>query len=154
MKKRLITLMVAGVMVFSLAACSAQGNTGTDVSAEESSGNSAEAAELETITITSLNGNGEEIELEVPYKPEKVAILDMPSLDIIDSLGEGERVVGSADTSLDYLQDYVTSEEVAKLGTIKEADMEAVMEGGPGVIFIGGEVVSGFGEFRKIAPGG
>ena len=78
MKKRLITLMVAGVMVFSLAACSAQGNTGTDVSAEESSGNSAEAAELETITITSLNGNGEEIELEVPYKPEKVAILDMP----------------------------------------------------------------------------
>lgn len=152
MKKRLITLMVAGVMVFSLAACSAQGNTGTDVSAEESSGNSAEAAELETITITSLNGNGEEIELEVPYKPEKVAILDMPSLDIIDSLGEGERVVGSADTSLDYLQDYVTSEEVAKLGTIKEADMEAVMECEPEVIFIGGRLASVYDDLSKIAP--
>ena len=32
------------------------------------------------------------------------------------------RVVGSAQTSLEYLQSYVTDENVSNLGTIKEAD--------------------------------
>ena len=36
-------------------------------------------------------------------------------------------MVGSASTSLDYLQSYVTDNDVANLGTIKEADLEAVM---------------------------
>lgn len=81
----------------------------------------------ETVTITSLNADGEEIQLEVPYDPERVAILDMAALDIIDNLGRGDRVVGSASTSLDYLQDYVDNDAIANLGTIKEADLEAVM---------------------------
>ena len=34
------------------------------------------------------------------------------------------------------------NEEVANLGTIKEADLEAVMECDPDVIFIGGRLVS------------
>ena len=51
----------------------------------------------------------------------------MASLDILDQLGLGGRVVGSASTSLDYLQDYVTDDGIANLGTIKEADLEAVM---------------------------
>ena len=62
----------------------------------------------------------------------------MACLDIIDSLGEGDCVVGSATTSLDYLQDYVTNEKIENLGTIKEADLEAVMACEPDVIFIGG----------------
>ena len=51
----------------------------------------------------------------------------MASLDILDALGVGDRVVGSASTSLDYLQSYVTDENISNLGTIKEADLEAVM---------------------------
>ena len=46
----------------------------------------------ETITIESLNGNGEKTELEVPYDPQRIAILDMASLDILDSLGLVESV--------------------------------------------------------------
>ena len=45
----------------------------------------------------------------------------------------GDRVVGTADTSLEYLQDYIT-DDIANLGTIKEADLEAVMACEPDVI--------------------
>ena len=80
------------------------------------------------MTIASLNGSKETVELEVPYNPQRIAILDMASLDILDALGVGDRVVGTADTSLEYLQSYI-NEDIANLGTIKEADLEAVMAG-------------------------
>ena len=151
MKKRLITLMLAGAMVFSLAACGSQG-TADNASSEAQAEERTDAAEPETVTITSLDANGEETELEVPYKPERVAILDMASLDIIDSLGEGDSVVGSATTTLDYLQDYVTNEEISNLGTIKEADLEAVMACEPDIIFIGGRLASVYDDLNAIAP--
>ena len=106
----------------------------------------------ETITVKSLNANKEEVDLEVPYDPERIAILDMACLDIIDSLGVGDRVVGSAGTSLDYLQDYVTDQNIENLGTIKEADMEAVMACEPDVIFIGGRLSSSYDTLSEIAP--
>ena len=106
----------------------------------------------ETVTITSLNADGEEIQLEVPYDPERVAILDMAALDIIDNLGRGDRVVGSASTSLDYLQDYVDNDAIANLGTIKEADLEAVMACEPDIIFIGGRLSASYDALSEIAP--
>ena len=106
----------------------------------------------DTVTITSLNGNGEMFELEVPYNPERIAILDMASMDILDNLGVGDRIVGSASTSLDYLQQYVTNDNVANLGTIKEADMEAVMACEPDIIFIGGRLSKSYDDLSEIAP--
>ena len=64
----------------------------------------------------------------------------------------GDRVVGSATTALDYLQAYVTNEEIANLGTIKEADLEAVMASEPDVIFIGGRLSSSYDALSEIAP--
>lgn len=114
---------------------------------------SAAASEIpETITIKTLNANREEIDLEVPYDPERIAVMDMASLDILDSLGVGDRVVGSSSTSLDYLQSYVTDDQIANLGTIKEADLEAVMASDPDVIFIGGRLASSYGALSEIAP--
>ena len=109
-------------------------------------------AASETITISTLNGNRETMELAVPYDPQRIAVLDMASLDILDRLGMGDRVVGSATTALDYLQAYVTNEEIANLGTIKEADLEAVMASEPDVIFIGGRLSSSYDALSEIAP--
>ena len=106
----------------------------------------------ETITISTLNGNRETMELAVPYDPQRIAVLDMASLDILDRLGVGDRVVGSATTALDYLQAYVTNEEIANLGTIKEADLEAVMASEPDVIFIGGRLSASYDALSEIAP--
>ena len=111
----------------------------------------AEAAP-ETITITSLNAEREPVELEVPYDPQRIAILDMPSLDILDRLGLGDRVVGSATTTLEYLQAYVPGDTIANLGTIKEADLEAVMACEPDVIFIGGRLSASYDALSEIAP--
>jgi len=41
----------------------------------------------ETVTITSLNADKEAVELEVPYDPQRIAILDMASLDIRGARG-------------------------------------------------------------------
>ena len=109
-------------------------------------------AESETVMIQSLNGAGEEIELTVPANPKCIAILDMASLDILNSLGVSDRVVGSATTKLPYLSDIVNAEDVANLGTIKEADLEAVMACEPDVIFIGGRLSKNYDALSEIAP--
>lgn len=146
------------IMALNLAACSSNSSAEKTTSAPENT--TASRTELqdstssqtpETITITSLNGNGEAIELEVPYLPKRIAILDMASLDILDNLGFGDRIVGSASTSLEYLQSYVNS-NISNLGTIKEADMEAVMACEPDIIFIGGRLSSNYDALSKIAP--
>ena len=106
----------------------------------------------ETITISTLNGNRETMELAVPYDPQRIAVLDMASLDILDRLGLGDRVVGSATTTLEYLQAYVPGDTIANLGTIKEADLEAVMACEPDVIFIGGRLSASYDALSEIAP--
>ena len=164
-KKKFVTLMLAAVMSLGLAACGGEAKDSAAADAKDSgaeeSGNAKEDTEStpeaegttpETVTIKSLNGNKEEVDLEVPYDAQRIAVMDMASLDILDSLGLGDRVVGSSSTSLEYLQDYVTNEEIANLGTIKEADMEAVMACEPEVIFIGGRLSSSYDALTEIAP--
>ena len=166
--KKLLSLALAMALMFSFSACgtssgtdsssSTSGASSADPASESSSEASAapesseEAAKPETVTIKSLNGNKEETDLEVPYDAQRIAVMDMAALDILDSLGLGDRVVGSSSTSLDYLQDYVTNESVSNLGTIKEADMEAVMACEPDVIFIGGRLSSSYDALSEIAP--
>lgn len=140
--KKIFTLISAVAIAFSVAACGST-NTTTNTTTEE---------KKETITITSLNGNKEKIDLEVPLNPERVAVLDMASLDILDNLGVGDKVVGTASTSLDYLQEYIDNENVKNIGTIKEADLEAVMAVEPDVIFIGGRLASVYDKLSEIAP--
>lgn len=172
--RKLTVYAAMTAMALSLAACQNSGTaaetTAAAVSESESASESGTASESEaasgdslsespvsgeaggTVTIQSFNGSRELVDLEVPYDAERIAILDMASLDILDSLGLGDRVVGSANTSLDYLQEYVTDENVAKLGTIKEADLEAVMACEPDVIFIGGRLASSYDALSEIAP--
>ena len=156
--KRFLSLVLALAMSMALAACSGgdAGSTANDTTSANTSqqGTAESGAQSGTpteVTITSLNGSGEKADLTVPYDPQRIAILDMASLDILDALGVGDRVVGTADTSLEYLQDYI-SDEIANLGTIKEADLEAVMACEPDVIFIGGRLASSYDALSEIAP--
>ncbi len=137
--KKLVSLALALSLALSLAACSggASSSTPTEPSA--------------TVTVASLNGAKETVEVAVPYDPQRIAVLDMAALDILDALGVGDRVVGTADTSLDYLQGYIGG-GIADLGTIKEADLEAVMACDPDVIFIGGRLATSYDALSEIAP--
>lgn len=147
MKKVNLFLTVAALLAAAaLTACAGGGKSAgqTEAAGKENT--------KETITITGLNGRQEDIELEVPFNPERIAVLDMAALDILDSLGLGDRVVGTAGTTLDYLQSYVTDSKVANLGTIKEADLEAVMASEPDLIFIGGRLNQSYDALSEIAP--
>lgn len=142
--KKILAFIIAAFMALSLVSCSNSDNSAPSSSADNQ--------ESRTVTIKSLNGSGEEADLTVPYDPQRIAILDMASMDILDALGLGDRIVGSASTTLEYLQDYATNQSVANLGTIKEADLEAVMACEPDVIFIGGRLSKSYDALSEIAP--
>ena len=141
--KRFLTLALAVLMlamsVFTLASCN----------------NEPETQDPETVTIKALNANKELTDIEVPYNPERIAVLDMPALDILDSLGLGDRIVGSAKVTIEYLTQYNPDDsngKIANLGSVKTADMEQVAACAPDVIFIGGRLSKSYAELEKIAP--
>ena len=142
MRKKLFILL-AGVMMLSQAVCAG--------AAENSTTNTEDTAE--TVTLTTRNGAGETVDIEFPADPKRLAVMDLGALDILDNLGYGDRIVGvSKGSSIEYLQDYVTDDELFHLGTVKEADMEALMESEPDIIFIGGRMSAMYDELVKIAP--
>ena len=139
--RKILTVMMAFAMIVCMAAC---GNT----AANENAGG-------EMITIQALNANREVVDVEVPYAPQRVAILDMPALDIIDALGLGDCVVGSAKVSIEYLTGYNPDDSngrIMNLGTIKTADLEKVAACEPDIIFIGGRLSSIYADLEAIAP--
>lgn len=141
--KKLMTMMMAFAFVLSMAAC---GKAETTVENK---------SEPEMITIQAFNANKEITDIEVPYDPQRIAILDMPALDIIDALGLGDRIVGSAKVSIEYLKDYnpdADGSEIVNLGTVKTADLEKVAACEPDVIFIGGRLASVYADLEAIAP--
>lgn len=107
----------------------------------------------ESLTVTTLNGSDEAIDIQVPYNPSRVAVLDMAVLDMLDNWDLGGRVVGMPkSSSIDYLMDYNNNEDIANLGTLKEVDMEALMSSEPEIIFIGGRLSAQYDALSKIAP--
>lgn len=167
--KKILALILALAMVFCMAACgSTAGNEGNNVEnnntantennasnndAQEPSG--TEETKPETITIQALNANKEMADIEVPYDPERIAILDMPALDIVDALGLGDRIVGSAKVTIEYLTDYNPDDSngaILNLGTVKTADLEKVAACEPDIIFIGGRLSKEYDNLSAIAP--
>ena len=161
--KKIITFMLASAMIFSMAACgnsSANKNTSSNSEPSVSTENNVttsgtEESKPETITIQALNANKEMTDIEVPYDPQRIAILDMPALDIVDALGVGDRIVGSAKVTIEYLTDYNPDDSngaIMNLGTVKTADLEKVAACEPDIIFIGGRLSSVYTDLEAIAP--
>ena len=161
--KKILALIMALAMVFCMAAC---GNTATNentgsnnessVSTETNDASAgSEETKPESITIQALNANKEMADIEVPYDPQRIAILDMPALDIVDALGMGDRIVGSAKVTIEYLTDYNPDDSngaIMNLGTVKTADLEKVAACEPDIIFIGGRLSSVYADLEAIAP--
>ena len=148
--KKILTLMMVFAMVLSMTGCSnnAPSNTATTSAP-------VTEAKPETVTVQSLNANKETVDIEVPFDPQRIAILDMPALDIIDVLGVGDRIVGSAKVTIEYLTDYNPDDsngEIINLGTVKTADLEKVAACEPDIIFIGGRLASVYNDLEAIAP--
>lgn len=176
--KKIIAILLVAMMSLSLVACNKESNANdnttaaTTVAATEAGSTTeattetatettaaveveadSEVEKPETITIQALNANKELADIEVPYDPQRIAVLDMAALDIIDSLGLGDRITGSANVSIEYLLDYAPDgEKILNLGSVKTADLEQVAICEPDIIFIGGRLSKSYEDLAEIAP--
>lgn len=145
--KKFFVLVLSLATIFSMAACG-NGAVGETVSGKEDN-------KPERVTIQALNANSETEDVEVPYDPKRIVVLDMPALDIIDALGMGDRIVGSAKVTIEYLTDYNPDDSngrIMNLGTVKNADLEKIAACQPDIIFIGGRLSSVYTDLEAIAP--
>ncbi|OJG18861.1 iron ABC transporter substrate-binding protein [Enterococcus canis] len=129
--------MMVGAAVL-LTACG-NGSASTD-----SSSNSSTEAATE-VTIQDSDG-----EVPVPKDPQKVVVFDNGSLDTLDALGVGERVIGAPTKSLpSYLASY---QKVENAGGIKEPDLEKINQLQPDLIIISGRQRDFKEDLNAIAP--
>lgn len=137
MKKWLLiafTLMIVAV----LAACG---------STEETTESDTANAETEEMTVKHELG-----ETTFNKNPEKVVVFDYGVLDSLDKLGV-EAVAGVPQASLPaYLEKYGETEKYENVGTLKEADFEAINAMKPDLIIISGRQADMYEEFTEIAP--
>ncbi len=160
MRKKLSALTAAALLfALGLTACSSASGSSEAAASAASSEAASEAASSEaealpeTVTLVTRNGAGETVEVEFPYEPQSIAVMDMAALDILDAIGETGSITGvSKGSSIDYLQSYMDDDSLLNLGNVKTADMEAVMEADPDIIIIGGRLSSVYDELAEIAP--
>lgn len=109
------------------------------------SSTSTESKAVETITVTDRNG-----EVEVPKNPEKVVVLDLGSLDILDELGIEAAGVPKSNLP-EYLSEY-NDDKYTDIGGVKEFNFETINSIEPDLIIIEGRQAESYEELSKIAP--
>ena len=142
MKKYIVGLSLV-LLGLGLAGCSSANSEGTG----DSTGKAATSttAKAETIEVSDSNGK-----ITVPKNPKKVVVFDNGSLDTLDALGVGGKVVGAATDNLPtYLKDYKT---VDSAGGIKEPDLEKINQMKPDLIIISGRQSDFLDQLNAIAP--
>lgn len=141
MKKWLLVAFTLMMVAF-LAACgSAEETTESDTA-------NAGAEETEEMTVTHELG-----ETTFNKNPEKVVVFDFGVLDSMDKL-EIDAVAGVPQENVPaYLEEeYGNAEKYANVGTLKEADFEAINAMEPDLIIISGRQAEMYEEFSDIAP--
>ncbi len=159
MKKiKYLSLLLACSLSLGVVGCSsASSSNGTTTEKTETSTDSNADANTESAThlIKVPNAEGELIEVEFPKDPQRVVVLNNQTLDFLDAVGLGDRIVGmtkSASTP-EHLQKYVDDENIVNLGSsMKDPNMEAIMSLQPDVIFSSDRTRAMYNEFSRIAP--
>ncbi|WP_203340476.1 siderophore ABC transporter substrate-binding protein [Planococcus beijingensis] len=140
MKKWLLVAFTLMMVAF-LAAC------GSTEESTESDTATAKAEETEEMTVKHEFG-----ETTFDKNPEKVVVFDYGVLDSMDKLGI-EAVAGVPQESLPaYLEKFEDVEKYENVGTLKEADFEAINAMEPDLIIISGRQADMYNEFADIAP--
>ena len=156
--KKLIALALAAVLALSLTACATPNpapEAAPTAAPEEASSPLPSAAPEEEadpteVAVAGVDAEGARIEVTVPYQPERVVVLDLANLDILDNLGLGDCIVGAPTITLPYLQSY--NDSLPIVGTVKTPDLEAVMACEPDLILMGGRMAEYYDELNEIAP--
>lgn len=150
MKKKIGILVLTGAMMLAVVGCGKSKNADAQPESVTAAAVGASKQEEAPETVSVVHSMGT---TEVPYEPQRIAALDLAALDILDSLGLGDKVVGiPKKSSVSYLTSYVEDGEIVNLGSVKEVDMEALNSLEPDLILIGGRLASEYENLSKIAP--
>lgn len=106
------------------------------------------------VSVFSYDGQKNETSVSVPVNPERVVVADYAVLDIMDKLELDDKITGLPTTGAmpNYLQKFQKDSDYTNVGTVKELDLEKLMELNPEVIFIGGRLAAKYDELSQIAP--
>ena len=142
MKKYIVGLSIV-LLSLGLVGCGSTNNEGSSDSTGKAATSST--AKEETLEVNDSNGK-----VTVPKNPKKVVVFDNGSLDTLDALGVGDKVVGAATDNLPaYLDDY---KKVDSAGGIKEPDLEKINQMKPDLIIISGRQSDFLEQLKEIAP--
>ncbi len=175
--KKMLALTIASALALSMTACSS-GDSGTTTSTTPSTSNSAsestetstETTETDTadstdsadapesIKISAKNGEGEFIDMEVPYFPEKVVFMDYVAFDMalsLDILDEIDYITVKGDQSMpQYLVDEFVKTDVTLEGlkAYQESDeiKATIYEFEPNLVFTSGRSASDYDLFMDM----
>ncbi len=145
--KKLLALLLAGFIAVSVVGCSSIEET-----TEETTEGTTE--EPTTVSIEVVNGNDEMITVDFPYNPQRIVVLNYQTLDFLDAVGLGDRVVGVIEGAScpEHLKHYTENPDIVTVGGMKEYDMEAIMSLQPDAIFSSDRSAGNYDEFMLIAP--
>ncbi len=155
MKKFFSLLLVAALSVSVLTAC---GNSAAET--KDNDGAAAEATPEAVETQTAGNGITYPVEIEnelgvtvIEDEVNAIAVFDLGMLDILDTLGYGDRVVAvtHGQSFPDYLAEY-ESDMYINLGGFKDWDAEALSDSNPDLIFAGFRQNKSIDTVTEIAP--
>ncbi len=112
------------------------------------------ASLYKTVLIQVNNDKGELVEVEFPLAPKKIVCLNYDSVDILDKLGMGDRIIGMIKdiSAPKHLQKYTEDTDIIDLGKMKEPNLQALAELKPHVILASGRTAKMYAELSAIAP--
>lgn len=163
LNKKVLAIILAAVVLVSAAGFFMLNGDESDVVTQPET-TVADVVEEETpeyVTVSAVNGEGEFIDMEVPYYPTKVVFMDYVSLDMCAALGILENIeyMCVQDALPDYLVDYI-GEDIVNMGGLKTYQedttiLTAIMEFQPDLIFTSGRSASDYETFLElVAEGG
>jgi len=139
--KKVINLLVVLLTMFALMACTNQNHSETE-------NNDVVVYKDYTYTIAGSNKS-----ISVPVEPERIVVIGYDLVDIIENLGQEDKIVGLPDPSgpifPSFLNDY---SDVASIGSLTGDDFEAIAKLNPDLILAGQRASSSLDELNKIAP--
>jgi len=135
--KKLILLMSL-LLVFSLAACNANAtNDKTDQATKE-----------HTFSI-----HGQSYTVQVPNQPERIVVIGYDVIDIVDSLGHKDKIVGVPDPKNPMFPSFLEGyENITSVGSLGGDDLEAIAGLQPDLIIIGSRATGAYEDLSEIAP--
>ncbi len=137
--KRIISLSFISLLTLGLSGCQSDAQSG--------------ATKNKVISVETYDENRNLIDVVVPIDATRIVALDYVAVDMLDSWGLGDRIVGMSKFGVPaYLAEYTNSEEIENLGCLSEINMEALNALKPDLIFSSARSIERYDEFRKIAP--